>query len=65
MDEKKKPGRRTKEKATEFLQVYFTPDQKKSVQDYCDQIGVPVSVYLRQLLSEKGVLSFAKKEFKK
>lgn len=53
MDEKKK--RKPKEKKDEFLQVYFSAEQKTIVQDYCDKIDVPFSTFVRQLLQKEGV----------
>ena len=53
MEEKKK--RKPKEKKNEFLQVYFSAEQKTIVQDYCDKIDVPFSTFVRQLLQKEGV----------
>ena len=54
MKEKKKPGPRPKiaDRRTEFLQVYFSPSEKKDFQDFCDQIGVTASAYIRDLIDK-------------
>ena len=50
----KKPGRRPGaiERRTDFLQVYFTPSEKRDFQDFCDSIGVAASVYIRDLIDK-------------
>lgn len=55
MEDKKK--RKPKEKKDEFLQVYFSAEQKTIVQDYCEQIDVPFSTFVRQLLQKEGVFN--------
>ena len=50
----RKPGRRPGaiERRTDFLQVYFTPAEKRDFQGFCDSIGVAASVYIRDLIDK-------------
>lgn len=49
----KKPGRRPGAiRRTDFLQVYFTPAEKRNFQEFCDRIGVAASVYIRDLIDK-------------
>ena len=50
----KKPGRREGKTGhkTEFLQVYFSPEDKRDFQNFCDSIGVAASVYIRDLIDK-------------
>lgn len=56
-EQKGKGGRPPKEhRAERFLNVYFTEEERKNVQKYCERIHVTFSGYVKQLLAEKGVI---------
>ena len=54
VDRNNKPGRRPGKTGhkTEFLQVYFSPEDKRDFQAFCDRIGVAASVYIRDLIDK-------------
>lgn len=56
---KSKAGRKKKseeDKATKTMVVYFTEEQKETVENYCNGKDIPFSVLVRQLLNERGIL---------
>jgi hypothetical protein len=56
-EHKGKGGRPVKEqKAEQFLNVYFTAEEKANVQSYCEKIHVSFSSFVKQVLAEKGVI---------
>lgn len=61
LTEKKKSnaGRKKKsqdEKLDAMMAVYFTSEQKETVQNYCDKVNVAFSSLIKQILVEKGIL---------
>ena len=52
--DKQRPKYQRNRKATEFIQVYFTAEQKETLMAHCEAQGVPASVLIRQILAEKG-----------
>ena len=55
---KSKSGRKKKEiKAEVSKVVYFTDEQSKTVDTYCNGATIPFSTLVKQLLHEKGILN--------
>jgi len=55
---KSKAGRKKKEVKAEVSKVvYFTDDQSKSIDTYCNNMTIPFSTLVKQLLNEKGILN--------
>ncbi|MBP2657948.1 MAG: hypothetical protein H6Q69_980 [Firmicutes bacterium] len=54
---KNKGGRKPKEiKADKITRVYMTPEQKESLETYCEKTGISESTLVKQLLAKEGIL---------
>ncbi|MBP1616138.1 MAG: hypothetical protein H6Q13_3586 [Bacteroidetes bacterium] len=54
-----KAGRKKKaeaDKAGEMMAVYFTTEQKETVQGYCEKIGIPFSNLVKQMLAQNNII---------
>lgn len=57
MSETEKVRRKPVRKNTEFIQIYLSEAQKKALAAHCEAQGVPISVYVRQLLAREGIFA--------
>ena len=61
MSETEKIRRKPVRKNTEFIQIYLTEAQKSALAAHCEAQGVPISVYVRQMLAKAGAFELPPK----